>query len=235
MKRLLSAALLAVMLHAWLFRLDFGWMINKAVRQQPDTTTVTITMSYRQPEIAPEKIEPIRQVEKKPREVKIAKRTKKERPKQIAKIHPGPVVPKQAERRDPDNVGEKKDNAATERTVSASSPTDAQSEKNITAAVTGTGAVQVTKDAIPSYRINPSPTYPRTARKRGFHGIVVLSVFVDENGKVSNLWVSTSSGYILLDNAAVKAVKDWAFEPGMKGDKRIAMWVKVPIRFELKP
>ncbi len=234
MKRLLSAALLAVMLHAWMFRLDFGWMINKAVRQQPDTTAVTITMSYRQPETAPETMEHVRQLEEKPREVKIAKRTKKERPKQISKIHPSPVAPIQAERRESDDIGEKKVNAATERTVSASSSTDAQSEKNITAAVTGTGAVQVTRDAIPSYRINPSPAYPRTARKRGFHGIVVLSVFVDENGKVSNLWVSTSSGYILLDNAAVKAVKDWAFEPGMKGDKRIAMWVKVPIRFQLK-
>jgi periplasmic protein TonB len=235
MKRLLSAALLAVMLHAWLFRLDFGWMINKAVRQQPDTTTVTITMSYRQPETAPETMEHIRQIEEKPREVKIDKRPKKERPKQIAKIHPSPVVPKQLERREPDDVGEKNDNAAIETTLTASSSTDAQSDQNMTAAVTGTGVVHVTKDAIPSYRVNPTPTYPRTARKRGFQGIVVLSVFVDEKGKVSNLWVSTSSGYILLDNAAVKAVKDWAFEPGMKGDKRIAMWVKVPIRFQLKP
>jgi len=63
---------------------------------------------------------------------------------------------------------------------------------------------------------------------------VVLSVFVDERGRVKNLWVLTSSGHRLLDNAAVKAARNWAFEPGMRGNKKVAMWVKVPIKFQLK-
>ena len=84
------------------------------------------------------------------------------------------------------------------------------------------------------YRRNPPPGYPRTAKKRGYQGTVVLSVLVNENGMVSNLWVFTSSGYMSLDNAAVKAVRNWLFEPGKIGDKNVEMWVKVPIRFQLK-
>jgi len=30
------------------------------------------------------------------------------------------------------------------------------------------------------------------------------------------------------------SVRGWLFEPGIKGDKKLDMWVRVPIRFELK-
>lgn len=46
--------------------------------------------------------------------------------------------------------------------------------------------------------------------------------------------VLESSGYKLLDNAAVDAIRKWHFEPaqllGAPIDKRVA----VPVRFELK-
>ncbi|MCK4893050.1 MAG: energy transducer TonB, partial [Calditrichia bacterium] len=33
---------------------------------------------------------------------------------------------------------------------------------------------------------------------------------------------------------ALASVKNWSFEPGMRGDEKVEMWVKVPIRFQLK-
>lgn len=89
-------------------------------------------------------------------------------------------------------------------------------------------------EARPLYRANPPPKYPTMARKRGYTGNVVLEVLVGRNGSVIDLRVFTSSGHTILDKAAISSVKNWTFEPGTRGDEKIAMWVRVPIRFELK-
>jgi len=53
---------------------------------------------------------------------------------------------------------------------------------------------QVLREARPMYRTNPSPHYPRLARKRGYEGTVVLVVVVDPCGRVKDLKVSESGG-----------------------------------------
>jgi TonB family protein len=98
----------------------------------------------------------------------------------------------------------------------------------------GGGGSGLLSEAVPLYKTNPAPLYPAAARRRGAQGTVVLSVHVDAQGRVSNLWLFRSSGHRSLDNAAIAAVKDWIFEPGMQNGRNIAMWVKVPVRFELK-
>ena len=92
----------------------------------------------------------------------------------------------------------------------------------------------VVREAVPLYKVNPPPEYPRIARKRGYQGTVVLEVLVDRNGRVGDLRLFTSSGHSILDRRAMASVKVWLFEPGMKGDKKLDMWVRVPVRFELK-
>jgi len=89
-------------------------------------------------------------------------------------------------------------------------------------------------EATPMYRKNPAPQYPRTARRRGYEGKVILEVLVNEEGSVEDLRIFESSGYRILDRAAMKSVQSWLFEPGRRGDERVEMWVKVPIRFDLK-
>jgi protein TonB len=88
--------------------------------------------------------------------------------------------------------------------------------------------------ARPAYKENPRPEYPRLARRRGYQGTTVLEVLVGVTGRVHDIRVLDSSGYEILDNAAVASVREWLFEPGMKGDQRVEMWVRVPVRFELK-
>ena len=90
------------------------------------------------------------------------------------------------------------------------------------------------QEARPIYRSNPPPTYPRIARIRGYQGDVMLDVLVNKNGTVGDLKVIKSSGYPLLDRAAKSSVKNWLFEPGMVGKEKVKMWVRVPIRFELR-
>jgi protein TonB len=94
--------------------------------------------------------------------------------------------------------------------------------------------LQFAKEAKPLYRVNPLPEYPVIARRRGFQGSVVLEVLVGLNGKVVDLRVAKTSGYPILDKAAIATVKNWSFEPGMVGKERTSMWVRIPIRFELK-
>jgi protein TonB len=94
--------------------------------------------------------------------------------------------------------------------------------------------LQMIREAKPLYRSNPSPKYPRIARIRGYQGNVLLDVLVNKNGKVNDLKIYKSSGYPILDRAASSSVKHWLFEPGMIGDNKVNMWVRVPIRFELK-
>jgi len=93
---------------------------------------------------------------------------------------------------------------------------------------------QIIREARPLYRSNPPPKYPVVARRRGFQGNMVLEVLVGQIGNVIDLRVLSSSGYPILDRAAETAVKNWTFEPGMRGQDKVEMWVRVPIRFELK-
>jgi protein TonB len=88
--------------------------------------------------------------------------------------------------------------------------------------------------ATPRYSDNPPPAYPSIARKRGYEGTVVLDVFVDQNGRVGRLRVAESSSYRLLDRSAIKAVEGWQFEPGRRGGRTVAMWVRVPVNFRLE-
>ncbi|MBW2047240.1 MAG: energy transducer TonB [Deltaproteobacteria bacterium] len=108
---------------------------------------------------------------------------------------------------------------------------DGAEKETRTAAIPPAKAV---REARPSYKDNPAPPYPRRARKRGYQGTVLLKVLVGRDGRVRELRVQTSSGHSILDRAAVKAVKQWIFEPGTVGNERVEMWVRVPVRFELK-
>jgi protein TonB len=89
-------------------------------------------------------------------------------------------------------------------------------------------------EAVPVYRKNPAPRYPHVARRRGYEGTVVLEVLVNEAGRVEDLRLFQSSGYDVLDRAAIKSVQEWVFEPARRGDQRVEMWVQVPVRFQLK-
>jgi protein TonB len=92
----------------------------------------------------------------------------------------------------------------------------------------------VLKLARPLYKQNTAPPYPRKARRLGYEGIVMLKVLINETGRVDDLMVFKSSGHTVLDRAALSAVRKWLFEPGTEGGIKKKMWVKIPVRFDLK-
>ncbi len=83
------------------------------------------------------------------------------------------------------------------------------------------------------YRSNPAPEYPALAQDRGLQGQVILKVHVLASGKADNVAVDKSSGHKILDDAAIKAVLAWSFDPAKRGQTPIDGWVKVPLNFKL--
>ena len=78
----------------------------------------------------------------------------------------------------------------------------------------------------------PEPTYPKHALDQGLEGTVTLTVTVGANGEIASVDVASSSGHALLDQAAIRAVKQgWKFTPGLAKGKPMAGKVKVTFLF----
>lgn len=76
--------------------------------------------------------------------------------------------------------------------------------------------------------------YPELARKAGIEGLVVIQFVVEPDGSISNIQVIRSAGR-LLDEAAIKAVKQLRFKPGRQRGRPVRVRFSLPIRFKLQP
>jgi len=89
-------------------------------------------------------------------------------------------------------------------------------------------------EAVPRYRSNPLPEYPRLARRKHWQGVVWLLVDVSPDGLVDDLQVEDSCGHKLLDRAAERTVKRWQFSPATRGGLPVSSQVRIPVRFRLE-
>jgi protein TonB len=94
----------------------------------------------------------------------------------------------------------------------------------------GTGVAQLARP-LAGYQVKPR--YPESARRAGVQGITHLKVRVLENGRVGEVLVERSAGFRDLDFSAMEAVKKWLFEPARRGKETVAVWVHLPVKFEL--
>jgi len=93
-------------------------------------------------------------------------------------------------------------------------------------------------DRPPSYDLgsdrNPKPKYPYIAKKRGWQGDVLIGVDVKKDGWPQRVRVIESSGFGLLDNAAVATIRDtWQFQPAQHLRRAVIGYTEVPISFRL--
>lgn len=128
----------------------------------------------------------------------------KEKPKTVAK-KPRPVEPEQA---------------VAQRSVTERSQSPGLSNE----------PVMVTEPAIRNW---VEPRYPRLAQRRNQQGSVMLDVIVDERGNPITVDVLESSGYPVLDKAAIDAVKRWSFEPEQRNQQFVRSRVHIPVVFEI--
>jgi periplasmic protein TonB len=83
------------------------------------------------------------------------------------------------------------------------------------------------------YLTNPAPPYPPISKRLKEQGRVLLRVFVSIEGNAERVELRQSSGFERLDQVAIDTVKRWKFVPGKHDGVLEAMWVTVPIVFEL--
>jgi protein TonB len=226
-------AILAVGIHGLLFGMEINWLGGEP-SAKPKSPAMTMTLTYLQP--PKQQLKPVPQ---KPTPVtkKVIKKVKKTnlKPKPLPKpksdfiplsrLKPEvqPQIPVKKIKPIPVNTHLE--------TISDTVPVvfSNKSAKTLTAT-----PAPVIRKAIPLYRVNPPPKYPRAARKKKYQGVVLLEVLVNQAGRVHDLKVLQSSGHVILDKAARVSVKKWEFEPGRHGNDKVDMWVRVPIRFQLK-
>ena len=75
------------------------------------------------------------------------------------------------------------------------------------------------------------PAYPPLALQARIGGIVILRVLVSEQGAPAEIEV-LRPGRAGLTESAVRAVKEWTFEPASKDGVPVRTWISVPIPFE---
>ncbi|MEZ9506028.1 energy transducer TonB [Vibrio cyclitrophicus] len=167
-----------------------------------------------QPKKVEKKVVEKKPIQKKPKTEK--KVVKKKRPelKPEPKSKPTPQPEKLANKKVDKNMDE-----------SANQP------QEVNQGVSNQEPVLVTK---PSFSARPTPpNYPRQARRRGVEGVATYEIWLDAEGKQIKQALVNSSGALMLDNAALDAIKQWKFSPHTVNGRAIAHRVQIPVRFRL--
>ena len=90
-------------------------------------------------------------------------------------------------------------------------------------------------EVTPPKRISgDSALYPEAARRLKVYGTVAVSLVIDAQGQPSEMKVVESAGQI-LDDAVVKAVGGWRFQPAMKDGVKVSVHWLVRQRFQKAP
>lgn len=87
-------------------------------------------------------------------------------------------------------------------------------------------------DRSPRAIVQTAPQYPPELRKRKVTGTVEVTFLVEESGRVTQPRVerATEPGF---ERAALDAVRQWRFEPGTRGGKRVSFKMRIPISFRI--
>ncbi|MCK9362473.1 MAG: energy transducer TonB [Syntrophales bacterium] len=85
----------------------------------------------------------------------------------------------------------------------------------------------------PTFIRRATPVYPSFARRQGKEGRVVLTLLIDQMGKVQRIDVTEPAGYGLTE-AAIEAVKKSTFAPASVNGQKVFSRAVLPIRFKLE-
>jgi protein TonB len=101
------------------------------------------------------------------------------------------------------------------------------------AGLSGSGPIDFSRlDHAPRIRAQIPPAYPARARSEGRTGEVLVAFVVDEEGRVHDPHVIRSSDAI-FEEATLRAISQWRFEPGKVNGRPVRFRMAVPMRFVL--
>lgn len=78
------------------------------------------------------------------------------------------------------------------------------------------------------------PKYPKLARERGEQGVIWLKLGINARGLVENIEILKPTGFKLLDEAAIKAVKAAKFIPAHIDGEAVFSTSDIKLEFKLK-
>lgn len=116
----------------------------------------------------------------------------------------------------------------TTRQPSAATGKPPGTEKSLLAAPAPTPKILDAMSLKITKKVNPD--YPMISRKRRDQGTVVLLIEIT-SGQVVAVELEKSSGHSPLDEAAIRAIRDWRFDMSGYGDHVTA---RIPFKFDLK-
>ena len=77
------------------------------------------------------------------------------------------------------------------------------------------------------------PEYPEAARAARLEGRAILQAVISAAGRVEEVVVLRSTN-ALFDAAAIDAVRQWEYEPARQGDRPVAVYFTIDVRFTLR-
>lgn len=86
-------------------------------------------------------------------------------------------------------------------------------------------------DQKPRLVFQADPLYPAELRQKKLEVVVTVAFVVDATGKTAGARVEKSD-HPAFERPALDAVRQWKFEPAVKGGKRVPCRMRIPIRFK---
>jgi protein TonB len=100
-------------------------------------------------------------------------------------------------------------------------------------------SVDSVPDAVTKFDVPPRPVktkppqYPQNMRAQGVSGVVVVTMVIDDGGKVIACQVAKASNDAFI-SPALDAVRTWTFEPAKVAGKNVRARVSIPLKFEVE-
>ncbi|MEZ9909471.1 energy transducer TonB [Vibrio sp. 10N.261.51.A3] len=204
--------------------------ITEPVKPEPIKETVSQaepkTVEPKQTKPTPKK----KAITNKPQPKKVEKKVIEKKVVEKKPVQKKPVTEKKVvkkERPEPATQPEK----LADKKVDKNMDESANQSQEVNQGVSNQEPVLVTQ---PSFSARPTPpNYPRQARRRGVEGVATYEIWLDAEGKQIKQALVNSSGALMLDNAALDAIKQWKFSPHTVNGRAIAHRVQIPVRFRL--
>ena len=77
------------------------------------------------------------------------------------------------------------------------------------------------------------PEYPEIAMEAGIEGTVIVQAFINNKGVVEDTMILKGIPNTGLNEAALEAVKRTRWKPARQRDKKVGVWMSIPINFKL--
>ena len=88
-------------------------------------------------------------------------------------------------------------------------------------------------EELPRASFNPPAPYPGEAQRLRQSGTVYILLKIDVQGRVAEASIDESSGFPLLDDAALTTLRRWVFSPARRNGRAVSITAVQPYRFKL--